>query len=480
MDNKINDPVFYEFDRITKIPRQSHNEELISEYLYNWAKEQNLDVIRDNYNNIFIRVPATKGYENKDSIALQAHMDMVCEKNPEIEHDFSKDPIEYFIDGDIVSTHNRTTLGADDGIGVATILALIKSDNPHPELEIIFTTDEEDDFTGASNFNYELIKSKYLINVDHAKEDEIICSSAGGTGIKLVKKINLKSKPEKNNFKTYRISIKGFNGGHSGEDIEKGYGNANIELFRIINKLYINYEVLNINGGTLRTAIPREASIDLAFDPKDFKNVKLFLEEYKKIISDEYEYLNDNFDIDIFEIENNYNKIISYKDFEDLNKIILMLPNGIQEMSYTFKNTVKTSINIGEVRLNKDTLEIVAEIRSLCDSETQFLIDKIEIISELFSYQCTTFSTYCAWKFKKNSKLKDIAVEIFEKIQKKKIRAIALHAGLECSFFANVKDDIDIISIGPNCRYFHSPKEEFEFSSMQKIYRCLAELVKNI
>lgn len=251
--------VLEQFFEITKIPRQSYDEEKIRDYIYEFGKKHNLETYKDNYKNVLIRKKASKGYENYAAIALQAHIDMVCEKALGVEINFKKDGIKYFVDGDIVSTHGRTSLGADDGLGVSTILTILEDDSlRHPEIEAIFTSCEEEDFSGAKNFNQGLLKARHMINLDHCIEDEILLSSAGGGTITSTKKLN---RIKNNGLKSFEITVSGLIGRHSGEDINKGRGNSNILLFRFLKYLNIPFYINNINGGSFRLSIPRESSI---------------------------------------------------------------------------------------------------------------------------------------------------------------------------------------------------------------------------
>lgn len=474
----LQDPVFYQFDKITKIPRKSGHEEKIRDYLYNWAKEKGIYVEKDDYNNVFMRKPASKGYENRSPIALQAHIDMVCEKNPDVDHDFSKDPITYYIDGNIVSTHNTTTLGADDGLGVAYILSILNDDNlKHPEIEAIFTADEEEGFSGARNFDASKLKSKLLMNLDHAQEDQIVCASAGGIAIRSIKeieKINIRD-----NYRTYRLEVKGLKGGHSGEDIHRGNGNSSILLFRILSAFKGDFQILDLHAGSFRLAIPRDSSVDIAvaFDKVDkFKEI---IEEYKGYFINEFPKYKDTLVINFNEIETD-SKALLNTDRDDLIKLSLLYPNGIQEMSDVFPGLVKTSTNLGEIYIKDNKIYLVSEIRSLNHSEIDFLLYKARTISELFDYEFSTFGPYYCWSYKDNSPLRELTLKTFEEVQNQKITPLAVHAGLECGFFSNKRPDLDIVSVGPNCKNFHSPTEQTEIESVKKVYKSLIKLLESI
>lgn len=471
-------PVLSEFHSITRIPRPSGHEEKISTYLVNWANNENLIVEKDPWNNVFIKKEASSGYENISPIALQAHMDMVCEKNEDVNHDFLNDPIEYFIDDDIVSTHNKTTLGADNGIGLALALSILKNkDLKHPELEVIFTTDEEENFTGATNFDISSLKSNYLINIDHACEDELVCASAGGIGVKSFRDIEYTKIKE--NFSNYKISLTGLKGGHSGEDIHKGHGNSNILLFRLLNSFSKDFQLLNIKGGSFRLAIPRESFVNISIDEN---NINYFLSEitsFKEKLITEFPSCKDSLKITL-EKSNLNSLAIDENTKNDLINLVLSYPNGIQEMSDVFDNLVKSSINLGEIYIEDNKIYLVSEIRSLNENDIDNILNKANIITKAFNFNFLSFGRYFSWSYKDNSKLRELATNVFSKVQNQKINSLAVHAGLECGFFLEKKPSLDIISIGPNCKYFHSPSEEFSISSVDKVYKSLVSLLENI
>lgn len=279
--------VFDEFKEIAKVPRPNFHEEMIRDYIVNWAKERNIKYYRDDFKNVIMVKEASPGYKNYGALALQAHTDMVCEKQEGAEHDFLKDPIRFYVDGDIVSTRETTSLGADDGLGIASILAVFDDDEiKHPKLYGVFTSAEEEDFSGIENLDMDKISAKYLINIDHCCDNEILCASAGGIDIyarKKLKKIKLDDK-----YKMFRIKVSGLIGGHSGEDINKGRGNSNTILFRILDSFDFEFFIKDIFGGNYRTAIPRESRIKIAIKKTDEYKIKEKIEEARNIFADEF------------------------------------------------------------------------------------------------------------------------------------------------------------------------------------------------
>ncbi len=478
----MNHPVLEQFDAICKIPRPSHHEEKIAQYLYNWAKQRNLFVAKDDYNNILMRKNASVGNESKSTIAMQAHMDMVCEKVVNYEHDFLKDPIKYYIDGNIVSTHNTTTLGADNGIGVATILAILNDDAlSHPELEAIFTVDEEEDFTGAINFDVGTLKANYLINVDHAVEDEIICASAGGIGCKMSKTLKfIKNTQQLADVSLLKVNLVGLKGGHSGEDINRGRGNSIILLFRLLNAIKDQVDVLEIKGGSTRTAIPRDVAVTIAVSNAQLTKVTETINQLSATFANEYIAVKDNLAIEVEKLQTKAYEYIDKTDLCALIKLVLLMPDGIAEMNDEFYGIVKSSMNLGIIYFEDQKIHLISEIRSSKMSSMEFIKSQVQMLCELLGFNFEEFSRYNSWEYSKDSKLRQLALEAFQEVQQQPITPIVLHAGLECGFFKERKPSLDIIAVGPNCRNFHSPTEEFEIDSMDRTYRSIIRLLEKI
>lgn len=468
--------VLEEFKKITKIPRPSFHEEKIRDYLYDWAIKRNIFVEKDEFKNVFMKKPASKGYESFSPVALQAHIDMVCESAIGVKFDFLNDPIEIFIDGDIVSTHNRTSLGADNGLGVSTILSILEDDSiKHPSIEAIFTSCEEEDFSGANGFDASKISAKYFINLDHCKNNEILSSSAGGVTVnstKILEKIILDD-----DHKTYKVTIEGLLGGHSGEDINKGRGNSNILLFRFLNSLNFNYNIIDINGGSFRLAIPRESYIEIAISKNDISNFEQKIEMFSKILKEEFQ---SNKNIKIHYIETENKSCYSSKFNKDIENFILLGPVDIEIMSDSFPNVVSASCNIGEIYIKENMLTVISDIRANFDSQREFIVNKILLLANLTNFKTDVWGGYYSWKYKKDSKLRELAKEIYDKNNDEKTKILSIHAGLECGFFAHKIPELDIISIGPDSWDFHSPKESFSISSVNKFYKNLVEILENI
>ena len=467
--------VLEEFKELSKIPRPSFHEEKIRDYLYNWAIKKNIYVEKDEFKNIFMKKPASKGYENYSPIALQAHTDMVCEAAEGVDIDFLNDSIEIFIDGDIVSTHGKTTLGADNGLGVSTILSIL-SDNSlnHPQIEAIFTSCEEEDFSGSNGFDGSKITAKHFINLDHCKNNEIISSSAGGitiTSTKKLEKISLE-----NNFISYKIIINGLIGGHSGEDINKGRGNSNTLLFRFLNSLNFNYNIVTIKGGSFRLAIPRESIIEIAFSKENLSNFKNLVEKFSKTLQNEFqsnEKININFE------QTTCSSCYSSKYNKEIENFILLSPVDIQIMNDSFENVVSASCNIGEIYIKDDLFTVISDIRANIDTQRDFISQKILSLANLTNFKTNVWGSYYSWTYKKDSELRELTKKIYDKNNDTKTEILSIHAGLECGFFSHKLPELDIISIGPDSWDFHSPNERFSINSLNKFYKNLLEILEN-
>lgn len=414
----------------------------IRDYIYEFGKKLNLEVYKDNYKNVVIRKKASKGYEEYVPIALQVHIDMVCEKAPGVEIDFLNDGLKYFIDGDIVSTHGRTSLGADNGLGIASILTIL-SDNSlkHPEIEAIFTSSEEEDFSGAANLDGDILKARHILNLDHCVENEILSSSAGGITVTSTKKLN---KIQNDDLKPFTITLSGLLGGHSGEDIHKGRGNSNILLFRFLKYIDMPFDINSINGGSFRLAIPRESSITIGIE--DETQLLKKRDEFLEILKLEFPKVKD-LDIKIEKTSANYYYNNQFN--KEIINFILLLPVDVVFLSNFFDKMVDTSNNVGEIYIKNDNLVVISDIRASYDSQRSFVVDKITALSEILGFNYEVWGPYYSWVFKEDSPLRDLAQEIYKDIFDN-LKIVPIHAGLECGFFAAKIKNADIISIGPN------------------------------
>ena len=473
----LNERVFYHFHQICQIPHPSGGEKALSDFILKWALDLGLEARQDPVNNVFIRKPASPGYEAAPAVMLQAHLDMVCEKNEGSSHDFSKDPITWVIDGDNLSTGGQTTLGADDGIGVAFAMAVLEDKTlSHPELEILFTVAEESDFTGAVGFDVSWMKADYLINLDHACDREILRGSCGGMDAEIRLPIEHRKLPQ--DWKTYTVMITGLKGGHSGEDIHRGHGNANSLLGRFMAEAgkRFTYGISAVKGGTYRLAIPREARADLSLAASDYGKLVQLAEELQAVYREELQQTSSSLKITVEEIPLAGTQVSPDK----IVTLLLLAPDGICQMNELLTFIVDTSDNLGELHMDSREFRMVFEIRSAQDSLKYYIYEKIQRLSSLVGAKCSTEVEYASWHFRANSPLRETAVEIYKKKYGSEPTVLTVHAGLEVGCFFEVKPSLDAISLGPDCWNFHSPSEMVSIPSVRKAYGFLCSILEEL
>lgn len=475
-------PVFNFFKAISDIPRGSGNEKEISDYLVCFAVERNLDVIQDKALNIIIKKPGTKGYENAPTVILQGHMDMVCEKNFDTVHDFEKDPIKILIEDDFVKA-DGTTLGADNGLAVAYALALLDSkDIPHPPLEVIITTDEEVGMNGAIALDTSDLEGKYLINLDSEEEGELLVSCAGGLKASINIPIKWENAIMSDQHTTYKVMIKGLKGGHSGMDIDKNRGNANCLLGRLLYELnnHLEMNLIDIYGGSKDNAIPREAYSNIMINKKYVEQLSKLIIEMEEVFKNEYITSDPNLKIVLTKEDSTIQKYMSKETVDHLIFLLMTLPNGIQTMSSNIEDLVESSLNLGVMQMNEDTIELIFAVRSAVKSLKVLIRNQLKMLADRSNCEFRINSEYPEWEFKKDSKLRDIFVNVYEKMYNKKPLIKALHAGLECGVFAEKMKDVDMISIGPDMFDVHTPDERLSISSTKRTWEYLLEVLKQI
>ena len=476
MGNKA-ERVFYHFDKISRIPRESGNEKAVSDMIAAWAKDLGYPVIQDEFNNLVITKPASPGYEDADTVILQAHMDMVCEKTSESTHDFSKDPIITKVEGDWLVSACGTTLGADNVIGVSCALSVLEDKTlAHPELEVIFTTEEETTFNGAESISVDNFHGRRMLNLDHAADDEVLTGSCGGSGITFT--LDLPecegAAPLIEASDVYTLKVSGMNGGHSGEDIHRGRGNANALLAQIID--CSNLPVISIQGGTNRLAISREASAQVLVS--DAASLESALKERQEALRKEYSDAAP--DITLSLEKSSEPKPDKLYDCRTAIKAMRVFPDGIMSMSGTFDGIVESSINMGVIRLEGGNFELTAEARGGFESSIQRIKEKASAVAYLTGGNIEFFTPYSPWEYSITSVLRDTAVSTYREMFGEDMKQLVVHAGLECGSFIEKADGFDAISIGPNCRFFHSPEECVSISSTEKFYGFLVKLLENL
>jgi len=468
-----------QFDEIRKIPRCSKHEEKIREYIINFAKKQNLKTKVDKAGNVVIIKPASKGMENKPTVILQGHMDMVCEKNSNVDHDFTKDPIKLKIDGDIL-TADGTTLGADDGIGVATALAILEDNSlKHGPIEGLFTVDEETGLTGAFALESDMITGRIMLNLDSEDFGVITVGCAGGGDSKI--ELPIKMQPIVGDLISMNVKVSGLRGGHSGVDAHEQRGNAIKILNRLLWKTSRKYDfyLSEIKGGDKHNAIPREAYANIAIKKPDKDKFISALKTEEKDILEEIKPIDPNLKVEIKEIDA-LDKALDKNSRDTLLNLLHGIPHGVTKMSYDIPGLVETSTNLATVATKDNEIEINTSSRSSIKSALQDLRDQIYAIATLTGAKVTEGKPYPGWKPNLDSKLLKLSKKIFKDMYKEEPKIEAIHAGLETGIIGEKFPGMDMISIGPTVKYPHSPDEQVYISTVDKFYRYVLKILENI
>lgn len=470
--------VLHFFDKISKIPRGSGKEKKISDYLVDFAKKRGLWCHQDKALNVIIKKPASKGFENSPTFVIQGHMDMVCVKTDDAVHNFDTDPIKLIYDGDFIKADN-TTLGADDGIAVAMALAILDSDKiEHPPLEVLITTDEEVGMIGAQEFDENLLDGKILLNID--SEDEGIFTAGCAGGVKTTTKFNITREAIEKNLSSFRITVSGLKGGHSGIDIDKERGNAIRILARALNKINKNIRIRigEIFGGAKDNAIPSYAQALVCIEEKNKDILFECINKFEKDIKNEFRNSDNGVFLSVTESKNPENVLSDY-DCQRILKTLITVPNGVQSLSTDIENLVESSNNIGVIKTDENSISFVCAVRSSLASRKYYIFEQIKAISELANAEFTYRGDYPAWEFKPDSVLRDKMVEIYKKMFNTEPVVNIIHAGLECGIFAKKLPDMDMISFGPNLYDVHSVKERLSISSVDRTWEFLLEILKS-
>ena len=471
--------VFRYFEEISRIPRPSGKCRAVGDYIVSFAAEHGLEFIRDEIGNVLVKKPSKREACDK-TVILQGHLDMVCEKSYDYDakHDFSKDGLNLQVLDDSIYAKG-TTLGADDGIAVAYMLAILDDDSLDlPHIEALFTVDEEDGMKGALAFDTSCLKGRYLINLDHEIEGEILTCSAGGRRVKC----SLPVSYEEVSGTGYDIVICGLAGGHSGMEIDKGRGNANLLLGRLLHNITkrMHFCLKYIGGGLNDTAIPREAKAEIIIDSKDCDLLETIVEKYSRIISDEFEGIEDNMMIYAENKGDDKARCLTADAKRGIGFLLNTVPDGIIKMSRKNDNLVRTSLNCGIMKLSDDEFVLIINMRSLAESEKEALSDKISYLAGSVGAAYTEEYDYPAWEYEPDSPLRKIAFECFQKQYGRNPKLRGFHAGLECGIFFKKMEGVDIISFGPDIANIHTPKERLSISSTASVYEFLLEILKSL
>ena len=472
--------VFGFFEEIAQIPRCSGDERRISDYLVSFAKERNLEVIRDKALNVIIKKPAAPGYEKAPTVILQGHMDMVCEKNIDTMHDFEKDAIKLRIIDDMIYATD-TTLGADNGIAIAYALALLDGkDIPHPAIEALFTTDEESTMGGAIALEGTSLEGRLLVNIDSEEEGRLLVSSAGGTKAKVVLPIVWES--GRSGMKTVRIRIGGLNGGHSGMEINKGRGNANKLMGRLLNEIKgeIELHISEINGGSKSNAIPREVDVIAQVTKENYGKLEAKLQQLEAIFKNELRTVDPEIYIKLEAEEKPIDRVFNQETLNKLVACLVLVPNGIQSMSMEIAGLVESSTNLGVVKTVVDSIYMINEIRSSVRTHKKNILNTVKLLAETTGGELRIESDYPEWEYNPNSKMRKLFQKVYKDMHNKDAEIIAIHAGLECGVLAQKLEGLDSISLGPNIFDVHTPKEHFSISSTKNVWEYLLEVLKQM
>jgi dipeptidase D len=467
------------FNEILAIPRISKKEDQIIAYLIRFAENHKLEYKQDQVGNLLISKPATKGLENRKGVILQSHADMVGEKHAEIKHDFTRDPINVYTEDGWLRARG-TTLGADDGIGIAASMAILASDSiEHGPIECLFTLDEESGMTGALGLQPGFLKGTILLNLDSEDEGEIFIGCAGGTDT--VATFKYKTVRVKRSWVAFRVRVGGLQGGHSGDEIHKGFGNS----IKILNRFLWNADqrfkirLAFISGGKARNAIPREAEALIAAPAGSLELIRVYFESFVQIVNSELELIEPDFTMTL-EQEGLPEFAFRRKFQRNLFNALYAIPHGVISMSQTIAGLVETSTNLASVRqIGEDSLEIVTSQRSSVESAKQDIADRIGSLFTLMGAGIRHSGGYPGWKPDTSSEVLKISVRVYRELFNEEPDVKAIHAGLECGLFLQKYPDLDMISFGPTIKGAHTPDERINIHTVEKFWVFLLQMLKH-
>lgn len=468
--------VFYYFGQISKIPRCSGDEKGISDYLRKVGERLGFETIQDELYNIIIRKPATPGYENSQGIIIQGHMDMVCEKEEGVNHDFTKDEIEIIVEDDFIKA-KKTTLGADNGIAVAMGLAILEDDSlEHPNLELLVTISEETEMDGALGLKGSILKGTRLLNVDSEEEGFLVTGSAGGELIEAT--LDVKEEDIKG-YEGLNISVKGLNGGHSGMEIDKKRGNALKISLDILKSLKedLDVKLVKISGGTKDNAIPRNAEINIGVKKEDLEKLEDIIENIESDLKQNFKEEEPKI---IIEKTGDLKSSLSEKDLENTIYLLDKLPTGVNTWIKDKENVVESSSNLAIINTEDNKIKVYVSTRSSKSDTLKEMREEITKDIENIGAKSNISGNYPEWEYREDSELREKALELYKEMFDKEMEVAVIHAGLESGAFKVNYPDLDIISFGPNMYDVHTPQEKLSISSTERTYKYLVELLKKL
>ena len=501
--------VFHYFEDICGIPHGSGDTAKISRYLTDFAKEQNLSCLQDDMGNVIIKKAATKGREDHPPVILQGHMDMVCEKTDDREIDFTREGLELVLEEGTIRARG-TTLGGDDGIAVAYMLAILASqDISHPPIEAVFTVDEEIGLLGAAGLDCSSLSGKTMLNIDSEEEGHLLVSCAGGVTARGEIPIHPVEKPvEKNGAKgLYRIAVSGLQGGHSGVEIDKGRGNAIVILGRVLQEIgrYRSFDLVSLQGGSKDNAIPRGAEAILLVDEDGYRaedgivsdhesrsgsgekndmirKVEDIAGDFGRVLSEEYRQTDSDISL-VCEEMTPGETVVSCLDADQTGLILSVLrnlPNGIQRMSFDIEGLVQTSLNQGIMRTEEDRITFTSSVRSSVNSEKREMLSRMEALAGLAGGRLVLSGDYPAWSYREDSPLRDLMIAVYEDRYGTRPQVEAMHAGVECGLFADKIPGLDCVSFGPDLKDIHTPQESMDVASVERTWKYLLEILARL
>jgi dipeptidase D len=470
--------VWYYFAEILNIPRPSKKEEKIIAFLREFSQKHKLDFFQDEAGNLLIRKPASPGMENRKTVVLQSHVDMVCEKNSDVVFDFEKDAIRAWIDDDWIKARG-TTLGADDGIGIATQLAILESrEIMHGPIECLFTVDEETGLTGAFGLQPGFLKGDILINLDSEDEGELFIGCAGGKDTTALFQYKEEELPK--NYRSFRLSVKGLLGGHSGDDIHKGRGNANKILNRMLwaGSKDHGLRLASIDGGNLRNAIAREASSVFCLPENKYSSFNTYIQSFRKVIQSELKATDP--DVEITLVETKCDSIIEMDTQEKLLNTLYACPHGVMAWSAVISGLVETSTNLASVKFEDQGIKVTTSQRSSVESAREDICNMVASVFRLGNADVKHSEGYPGWKPNPDSEIVSITASLYQQLFNQKPKVLAIHAGLECGLIGDVYPGMDMISFGPTIKGAHSPDERLKIDTVEKFWKLTLEVLKSI
>lgn len=459
--------VFHYFEELAAIPHGSGNTAAISNYCVDFAKMHSLEVTRDKLGNVIIKKAATVGYEDHPAVILQGHLDMVCEKAPDCTINFEKDGLVLAVDGDWLFAEG-TTLGGDDGIAVAMALAILETDDlSHPPLEVLLTVDEEIGLLGAAGLDGAALDGRLLINIDSEEEGVLTVSCAGG----LRADVTLPIERVGNSWNTYKVTVDGLQGGHSGVEINKGRLNSNKVMGDFLSTIE-TYRIVRIEGGQKDNAIPRKTICVLA-TTKDITQLGEAFARQCRVDTDP--------DLMVtVEHANAENYTLTDESTRRIVDFLTTVPNGVVSMSEEIEGLVQTSLNLGVLKTEDDAVKAGFGVRSSVNAEKIALLDRVKMVAEACGGKCENSGDYPAWEYQKDSRLRDTMCAVWEDLYGSQAKVIAIHAGLECGFLCEKLPGLDAVSIGPDMQDIHTCRERLSISSVDRVYRYVCEILKNL